>query len=73
MLTFTVVLAADAGQRVAVMACFAGVYLALAGWCVWRVRRMLATRPPFLQATLAEMARDREALQAAAGAGDGHG
>ncbi|MDO8385676.1 MAG: phage holin family protein [Polaromonas sp.] len=64
-LTFTVVLAVDAGQRVAVMAGFAIVYLGLAGWCVWRVQRMLATRPPFLQATLAEMARDREALQAA--------
>ncbi|MFN3568643.1 MAG: phage holin family protein [Polaromonas sp.] len=66
-LTFTVVLAVDAGQRVAVMAGFAIVYLGLAGWCVWRVQRMLATRPPFLQATLAEMARDREALQAASG------
>lgn len=66
-LTFTVVLAVDAGQRVAVMAGFAIVYLGLAGWLLWRVRRMLATRPPFLQATLAEMARDREALQAASG------
>jgi uncharacterized membrane protein YqjE len=67
MLTFTVVLAVDAGQRVAVMAGFAIVYLALAGGFAWRVRRMLATRPPFLQATLAEMANDREALQAASG------
>ena len=66
-LTFTVVLAVDAGQRVVVMAGFAIVYLGLAGWLVWRVQRMLATRPPFLQATLAEMARDREALQAASG------
>ena len=65
MLTFTVVLAVDAGQRVAVMSAFAVVYLGLAGGLVWRVQRMLATRPPFLQATLAEMARDREALQAA--------
>ena len=65
MLTFTVVLAVDAGQRVAMMAGFAVVYLGLAGGLVWRVQRMLATRPPFLQATLAEMARDREALQAA--------
>jgi uncharacterized membrane protein YqjE len=65
MLSFTVVLAVDASQRVAVMAGFAVVYLGLAAWCVWRVQRMLATRPPFLQATLAEMARDREALQAA--------
>ncbi|MDP3171206.1 MAG: phage holin family protein [Polaromonas sp.] len=67
MLTFTVVLAVDAGLRVVVMACFAAVYLGLAGWLVWRVQRMLATRPPFLQATLAEMARDRAALQAASG------
>jgi uncharacterized membrane protein YqjE len=65
MLTFTVVLAVDAGQRVAVMAGFSVVYLGLAGGLVWRVQRMLATRPPFLQATLAEMASDREALQAA--------
>ena len=65
MLTLTAVLAVDAGQRVAVMSAFAVVYLGLAGGLVWRVQRMLATRPPFLQATLAEMARDREALQAA--------
>ena len=78
MLTFTVVLAVDAGQRVAVMAGVAVVYLGLAGGLVWRVQRMLATRPPLLQATLAEMARDREALQAAAAthsteSKDGHG
>ena len=65
MLTLTAVLAVDAGQRVAVMSAFAVVYLGLAGGLVWRVQRMLATRPPFLQATLAEMSRDREALQAA--------
>ncbi len=75
MLTFTVVLAVDAGQRVAVMAGFAIVYLGLAGGLVWRVRRTLATRPPFMQATLAEIARDREALQAASApvATDGKG
>jgi uncharacterized membrane protein YqjE len=67
MLTFTVVLAVDPGQRVVVMAGFAIAYLGLAGWFVWRVQRMLATRPPFLQATLAEMDSDREALQAASG------
>lgn len=65
--TFMVVLAADADQRVAVLAGFAAVYLGLAGWFGWRVQRMLATRPPFLQATLAEMAHDREALQATSG------
>jgi uncharacterized membrane protein YqjE len=65
MLSFAVVLGVDAGQRVAVLAGFAITYLGLAGWLVWRVQRMLATRPPFLQATLAEMASDREALQAA--------
>jgi len=63
------VLAADAGQRVAVLAILASVYLGLAGWFWWRVQRMLATRPPFLQATLAEMAQDRDALQAASAAG----
>lgn len=78
MLSFTVVLAVDASQRVAVMAGFAVAYLGLAGGLVWRVRRMLAERPPFLQATLAEMARDREALQAASATPltdtkDGHG
>ena len=65
--TFMVVLAVDAAQRVTVLACFAVAYLGLAAWFVWRVKRMLATRPPFLQATLAEMERDREALQSASG------
>ncbi|WP_395055762.1 phage holin family protein [Polaromonas sp.] len=63
--TLLVVLAVDADQRVTVLACFAVGYLGLAAWFVWRVQRMLATRPPFLQATLAEMERDREALQSA--------
>jgi uncharacterized membrane protein YqjE len=65
--TLLVVLAVDAAQRVTVLACFAVAYLGLAGWFVWRVQRMLATRPPFLHATLAEMERDREALQSASG------
>jgi uncharacterized membrane protein YqjE len=73
MLSFTVVLAVDAGQRVAVMGGFAMVYLGLAGVFVWRVRRMLVERPPFLQATLAEMARDGEALQAASAHPPVHG
>jgi uncharacterized membrane protein YqjE len=73
MLSFTVVLAVDAGQRVAVMGGFATVYLGLAGVFVWRVRRMLVERPPFLQATLAEMARDGEALQAASAHPPVHG
>lgn len=72
MLTLTLVLAADAGQRVAVLAGFAAVYLGLAGAFVWRIRRLLAARPPFLQATLAEMAGDREALQAASAGGGKH-
>jgi len=65
MVTLMVVLAVDPAQRVAVLAFFAAVYLVLAGWFWWRVQRTLATRPPFLQATLAEMAHDRDALQAA--------
>lgn len=63
--TLLVVLAVDAAQRVTVLAWFAVAYLGLAGWFVWRVQRMLATRPPFLQATLAEIERDRQALQSA--------
>lgn len=63
--TLMVVLAVDAAQRVAVLAIFAAAYLGLGGWFWWRIQRVLATRPPFLQATLAEMAQDRDALQAA--------
>jgi uncharacterized membrane protein YqjE len=65
MLTLLVVLAVDAAQRVAVLAIFAASYLGLGGWFWWRIQRALATRPPFLQATLAEVAQDRDALQAA--------
>jgi uncharacterized membrane protein YqjE len=63
--TLTVVLAVDASQRVAVLCFFTALYLGLCGWFGWRVRHALATRPPFLQATLAEMAQDRDTLQAA--------
>jgi uncharacterized membrane protein YqjE len=65
MFTLMVVLAVDAAQRVAVMAFFAASYLGFGGWFWWRIQRALATRPPLLQATLAEMAQDREALEAA--------
>lgn len=65
MLTLLLVLAVDAAQRVPVLAFLAASYLGLGGWFWWRIQRALATRPPFLQATLAEMAQDREALQAA--------
>ena len=72
MLSFTVVLAVDPASRVAVIGGFALVYLALAGGFVWRIQRMLDTRPPFLQNTLAEITRDREALQAASSPKDRH-
>ena len=65
MLTLTVVLAVDAAQRAVAAAIFSAIYLGLGGWVLWRIQRALATRPPFLQATLAEMAKDSEALQAA--------
>ena len=65
MLTLTVVLFVDATRRVTVLAIFALAYPAMAGWFLWRIQRALATRPPFLQATLAEMAKDNAALQAA--------
>ncbi len=68
MLTLAVVLAVDAGQRVMTLGIFALAYLALGGWFFWRIQDALATRPPFLQATLAEMAKDSAALQAATGA-----
>ena len=64
-LTLLAVLAVDASQRLAVLVFFAMLYLGLGGWFWWRIQRALATRPPFLQATLAEMTQDREALQAA--------
>lgn len=78
MFSLMVVMAVDPAQRGAALALFAALYLGLAGWFWWRVQRTLATRPPFLQATLAEMAQDRDALHAAsAGAtprdGDPHG
>jgi uncharacterized membrane protein YqjE len=63
--TLMVVLAVDAAQRVAVMALFAALYLGLGAWFWWRIRQALAVRPPFLQATFAEMAQDRDTLQAA--------
>ncbi len=67
--TLMLVLAADVSQRVAVLAFFAALYLGLGGWFWWRIRHALATRPPFLQATLAEMAQDRDTLQAGSSAG----
>ena len=39
------------------LACFA-----CGAWAVWRWRRISATRPPLLQATLAELQKDRAAL-----------
>lgn len=65
MVTLMVVLAVDAAQRVTVLAILAASYLGLGAWFWWRIQRVLATRPPFLQATLAELAKDRDALQAA--------
>ncbi len=65
MFTLMVVLAVDAAQRVMVLAFFAASYLGLGAWFCWRLQRALATRPPFLQTTLAEIATDRDALQAA--------
>ena len=67
LMTFTgmLVLIAEPAQRAGLLALFALVYLGLAGWFGWRIRRALGLRPAFLQATLVSMAKDREALQAA--------
>ncbi len=65
MLTLAVVLAVDPAQRVTVLALFAVAYLGVGGWALWRIKQAMANRPPFLQATLAEMAKDSDALHAA--------
>jgi uncharacterized membrane protein YqjE len=67
MFTLLVVLAVDPAQRVVALVILAASYLGLGGWFWWRIRHALATRPPFLQATLAELAQDGDALQAASG------
>lgn len=64
MLTLMLVLVVDAGQRVAVLAGLALLYLGLGGWFWWRIQKTLASRPPLLQATLDELAKDRDAFQA---------
>ena len=64
MVSLLLVLMADPAQRVLVLAILSASYLALGVWFWWRIARAVATRPPFLQATLAEMAQDRAALQA---------
>lgn len=71
--TLMIVLAVDPAQRVVLLAFFAALYLGLGGWFWWRIRRALATRPPFLQATFAEMAQDRDTLQAASASATPHG
>lgn len=65
MLTLMLMLAVDATQRLPVLAGFSLLYLGLAGWFWWRIQKTLATRPPLLQATLDELAQDRDAFQAA--------
>lgn len=63
--TLLVVLAADPAKRVLVLAGFVVLYLGLAGWFWLQIKRVLTSRPPFLQATLSAMADDRDALLAA--------
>ncbi len=63
--TLLAVLAADPAKRLLVLAGFVLLYLGLAGWFWLQIKRVLGSRPPFLQATLAAMVDDREALLAA--------
>lgn len=49
-------------QRLVVLAVMSAVYIAAALWFAWRIRAALNERPPLLEATLAELAKDREAL-----------
>lgn len=63
-LTLLIVAAFWDVNRVAVCAALALLYLGIAALIGWRMRRILATRPPVLAATLEELGKDREALQA---------
>jgi uncharacterized membrane protein YqjE len=64
-LTALLVMVVDASQRITVLAVLAGLYLAAAVWFYRHVLQTLSARPVFLQATLAAMAQDRDALKAA--------
>jgi len=50
-------------DRVAVCAALTLIYLGMAAFLGWRIRRALVTRPPVLAATLEELGKDRAALQ----------
>lgn len=52
-----VVLFWDAARTAALLG-VALVFGAAAGWAAWRLKHMLARKPPFLGATLDELARD---------------
>jgi uncharacterized membrane protein YqjE len=55
-------------QRLLALGVLAFAFLAGAGAAAWRWQRMVATRPPLLQATLAELRRDERGLARGAAA-----
>jgi uncharacterized membrane protein YqjE len=55
-------------QRLLALGLLALGFLAAAGASAWRWQRMAATRPPLLQATLAELRRDERGLSRGAAA-----
>jgi uncharacterized membrane protein YqjE len=63
--TAMIVLAAGPDRQLAVLALLAVAYLGVGAWFWWRIQQTVMRRPVFLQATLAVMAQDRDALQQA--------
>lgn len=50
-------------QRVTALGVLATLFLAAAGAAAWHWRRLAATRPPLLHATLGELRQDRQDLE----------
>ncbi|HVZ42857.1 MAG TPA: phage holin family protein [Ramlibacter sp.] len=50
--------------RITALLSITGAFAAAAGLAIWRVARVLEEKAPFMAATLAELAKDRERLTA---------
>lgn len=62
-LTFTIVFAMPEQYRIATMCAITVLYLVIAAGLGLRLRSVFALRPPIFGATLAELDKDREALE----------
>ena len=56
-----IVLWCPPADRLATLGALAAGFLGAAAWAAWRWHRLANDAPPLLQATLAELARDRDA------------